>query len=223
MNPLGLISIIVVLVVVGLLVWEFYVCEGAHLGPRVVIGLYDLAATRYDRIKQFDPDWERRFVGEPIAAAVEQLVGARLLDAGAGTGRVARSLLPLLETRLQLVCLEPSRKMLALGRRQAPGGLWLRGRADPLPFADDTFDIVVSLEMIEFTPDPEGTLRELVRVLRPGGSLLVTNRVGREAPLMLGRTFRRASFPQRLNALGLDDVILYPWQVEYDLAWAVKV
>jgi ubiquinone/menaquinone biosynthesis C-methylase UbiE len=221
MNPLWLVGAAVVLVV-GLLVWEFYICEGAHLGPRVVIGMYDLAATRYDRIKQFDPDWETRFVGEPIAGTIEQLAGAVVLDAGAGTGRVARALLPLAGPDLRLICLEPSRKMLGLGRERAPGGLWLRGRADPLPFADDCFDIVVSLEVIEFTPHPEQTLRELVRVLRPGGSLLVTNRVGREAPLILGRTFRRVSFPDRLRKLGLRDVILYPWQVEYDLAWAWK-
>ncbi len=220
MNPLWLVGLVVVLV--ALLVWEFYVCEGAHFGPRVVIRMYDLAATRYDKIKQFDPDWETRFVGEPIANAIEQLAGARVLDVGAGTGRVARALLPLVDPGLQLVCLEPSRRMLALGRERAPRGLWLRGRVDPLPFADGTFDVVVSLEVIEFTPHPDRSLRELVRVLRPGGSLLITNRVGREAPLILGRTFRRASFPERLNALGLQDVILYPWQVEYDLAWAWK-
>ena len=221
MNPLWLVVLVAVLVV-ALLAWEFYVCEGAHFGPRVVIGMYDLAATHYDRIKQFDRDWETRFVGEPIANAIEQLAGARVLDVGAGTGRVARALLPLVGPDLQLVCLEPSRRMLALGRERAPGGIWLRGRVDPLPFANSSFDIVVSLEVIEFTPHPELTLRELVRVLRPGGSLLVTNRVGRVAPLILGRTFRPASFPLRLNALGLQDVILYPWQVEYDLAWAWK-
>jgi SAM-dependent methyltransferase len=221
MSPLWLVGVVLLLITAAL-IWEFYICEGAHLGHRVVVGMYDLAATRYDRIKQFDPDWERRFVGEPIANAIEQLAGARVLDAGAGTGRVARAVLPLVDPSLRLVCLEPSRKMLRLGRQRAPGGLWLRGRADPLPFANSTFDIVVSLEMIEFSPAPEQTLRELVRVLRPGGSLLVTNRVGREAPLMLGRTFRRGAFPERLNDLGLHDVILYPWQVEYDLAWAVK-
>jgi ubiquinone/menaquinone biosynthesis C-methylase UbiE len=210
------------IVIVALLVWEFYICEGTHFGPRVVIGMYDLAATRYDRIKQFDSDWETRFVGEPIANAIEQLAGARVLDVGAGTGRVARALLPLVDAQLRLVCLEPSRRMLALGQQGAPRGLWVRGRVDPLPFADDAFDLVVSLEVIEFTPRPAETLRELMRVLRPGGSLLVTNRVGREAPLILGRTFRPRSFIEQLQDLGLQDVILYPWQVEYDLAWASK-
>jgi len=206
----------------ALLFWEFYICEGAHLGPGVVIRMYDIAAGRYDRIKDFDPQWETRFVGEPIAGAIMKLSDARVLDAGAGTGRVARALLPLTGPDLRLVCAEPSRGMLRLGRRQAPRALWVRGRADPLPFADGAFDVVVSLELIEFTPRPSETLRELVRVLRPGGNLLVTNRVGREAPWILGRTVRREVFPDVLRALGLQDVILYPWQVEYDLAWAWK-
>jgi SAM-dependent methyltransferase len=221
MSPI-LIAGVVIAVVAGLLFWELFVCEGTHLGPRVVIGMYDLAAGAYDRIKQFDPAWEARFVGEPIAGAIEQLDGARILDAGAGTGRVARALLPMVGDGARLVCAEPSAGMLERGRRLAPGGLWVRGRADPLPFADESFDVVVSLELLEFTPRPRETLRELVRVLRPGGNLLVTNRIGREARLILGRTVPRDDFPPVLRSLGLRDVILYPWQVEYDLAWAWK-
>lgn len=216
---------VIILIALGLLVlvvWEFYICEGAHLGPGVVIRLYDLAAGRYDRIKQFDPDWESRFVGEPIAGAVGQLFGALVLDVGAGTARVARAFLPQAPVDTRLVCLEPSRKMLGLGRQAAPGGLWARGRADPLPFGAGTFDVVVSLELLEFTPQPRRTIEELVRVLRPGGSLIVTNRIGREARLIFGRTFARETFPSVLRAAGLQDVILYPWQVEYDLAWAWK-
>jgi len=212
----------VVVVILGLLLWEIYICEGAHLGPGAVIRLYDLAAGRYDRIKQFDPEWEARFVGEPIANAIQNLDDALVLDAGAGTGRVARALLPLAGGDLRLVCLEPSRGMLTRGRGFAPQARWVRGRADPLPFAEGSFDVVVSLELIEFTPRPRETLRELVRVLRPGGSLLVTNRIGREARWILGRTVPRQAFPAVLQSLGLRDVILYPWQVEYDLAWAWK-
>lgn len=216
------IVIVIAVVLMLILVWEFYICEGAHLGPGAVISLYDWAAGRYDGIKQFDPEWEARFVGEPIASAVGQLRGARVLDVGAGTGRVARALLPQAPPDLRLVCAEPSRAMLSRGRKEAPGAEWLRARAVPLPFASGVFDIVVSLELLEFTPHPRQTIQELVRVLRPGGSLLITNRIGREAPFIFGRTFRRDSFPGVLEASGLKDVILYPWQVEYDLAWAWK-
>lgn len=81
------------LVLLGLLLyWELVIAEGVHLGPRVVVWLYDLAAPRYERIKKFDPAVEDEFLGLPI---VVELIDAnaespRVLDVAAGTGRVAR-------------------------------------------------------------------------------------------------------------------------------------
>jgi ubiquinone/menaquinone biosynthesis C-methylase UbiE len=220
-----MIPLIVILVLLtALLVWEIWVCEGAHLGRRFVVAMYDLAADHYDSIKNFDADWERRFLGEALAGAIGSMPGARLLDVGAGTGRVGRALLPATNFDGLLVCLEPSRRMLALGRRLTahPGVAWLRGWAVPLPFPSGSFDFVVSLEMLEFSPKPKETVRELARVLRPGGWLLVTNRVSRDAPLILGRTVRRREFASFLESFDLRDVEIVPWQVDYDLAWAHK-
>jgi hypothetical protein len=71
-----MIVLILGLVLVGaLLVWELWICEGAHLGRRFVVSMYDLAADRYDSIKHFDPDWERRFLGEALAGAIGSLPG----------------------------------------------------------------------------------------------------------------------------------------------------
>ena len=210
--------------IAALLVWELWVCEGAHLGRRFVVSMYDLAADRYDSIKHFDPAWERRFLGEALAGAIGSLPGARLLDVGAGTGRTGRALLPVTELDGLLVCLEPSRRMLSLGRRLTahPAVAWVRGWSLPLPFPAATFDFVVSLEMLEFTPTPRRTVQEFVRVLRPGGWLLITNRVSRDARWIFGRTVRRADFPAFLESVGLDDIDVLPWQVDYDLAWAHK-
>jgi len=209
---------------VGLTIWELWICEGAHLGRGFVVWLYDLAAFRYDKIKQFDPIWERRFLGEPLAAVSSGIKNAHILDIGAGTGRISRALYPLQTFQGMLTSLEPSRRMLALGRRLTPPGStnWVQSWSVPLPFAEGSFEIVVSLEMLEFTPKPLVTLTEMVRVLCPGGWLLVTNRIGREAPFILGRTYRRDDFPQLLKNLGLQDITVYPWQVNYDLAWARK-
>ena len=61
----------IVLLIAGLIgliaVWELWICEGAHLGRRAVVFLYDLTARRYERIKRFDPAWERQYLGEPFA------------------------------------------------------------------------------------------------------------------------------------------------------------
>lgn len=210
--------------IVGLAIWELWICEGAHLGRGFVVWLYNLAAFRYEKIKQFDPVWERRFLGEPLAAVSSVMKNARILDIGAGTGRISRALYPLQTFQGMVTSLEPSRRMLALGRRLTPPGrtTWVQAWSVPLPFAEGSFEIVVSLEMLEFTPKPLVTLTEMVRVLCPGGWLLVTNRIGRDAPFILGRTYRRDDFPQLLKNLGLQDITVYPWQVNYDLAWARK-
>jgi SAM-dependent methyltransferase len=97
-----------------------------------------------------------------------------------------------------------------------------RGWALPLPFPSGAFDFVVSLEMLEFTPNPRRTVQEFVRVLRPGGWLLITNRVSRDARWILGRTIRRTDFSPFLESAGLNDIDVFPWQVDYDLAWARK-
>jgi ubiquinone/menaquinone biosynthesis C-methylase UbiE len=203
------------------LVWELWVCEGAHLGRRFVVWLYDLSAARYDGIKRFDPDWERRFLGEPVKRVVGGLPQARLLDIGAGTGRLGRALAGSGTLPGGLYAVEPARAMLARGRRLAPAH-WVRAWAVPLPFRAGAFDLVASLEVLEFTPSPRRTLAEMIRVLRPGGWLLVTNRVGRQAPWILGRTFRRPQLRPLLAGLGLEEIEIFVWQVEYDLVWARK-
>jgi SAM-dependent methyltransferase len=91
-----------------------------------------------------------------------------------------------------------------------------------LPFENDTFDAVTCLEALEFTPDPREILAELVRVLRPGGVLLTTNRVGRDAKLLPGRAFPREEFKDLLRQLPLEDVKAQIWQMDYDLVWAIK-
>jgi hypothetical protein len=62
----------------------------------------------------------------------------------------------------------------------------------------------------------------MVRVLRPGGWLLITNRVGWEARLIPGHTWTRAQLVSTLRRLPLTDISVRPWQSYYDLAWARK-
>jgi SAM-dependent methyltransferase len=217
--------LIIFLVIIGILAfWELRISEGAHLGRRFVVWLYDLAAERYDGIKEFDFDWENRILGEPIADILMGLEDARVLDMGAGTGRLSRTMLPIVKFRGSITNLEPSKKMLALGRQltSSDRAAWLRGYAVPLPFEGSTFDLVACLEVLEFTPDPKATLHELIRVLMPGGWLIITNRVGWEAKWIFGRTLPRERFGSFLQAAGLENVSIYPWQVDYDLAWAQK-
>jgi len=212
------------LILILLLFWELRVCEGAHLGRRFVTWLYDLTASRYDKIKSFDFDWEKRFLGEPISEMLSVFPDVRLLDVGAGTGRLSRTLLSQWNFNGLIVNLEPSKAMLSIGSQltrsnQMP---WVRAYAVPLPFESNSFDIVTSLEVLEFTPNPRTTLLELVRVLHPGGWLLISNRISWEARWIFGHSFQRKAFPTVMEQAGLIDVNVVPWQMDYDLAWARK-
>ena len=222
------IALAVASVLLALLYWELIIAEGAHLGAGVVVWLYDLTAPWYDRIKQFDLEVEGGTLGLPLATALVELEGPLVLDVAAGTGRVGRALLrePAFDGRV--VNLDLSARMLAQGRHvcatlDGAGRLdWLRAPVAALPFPSETFDAVTCLEALEFLPDSRAALAECVRVLRPGGLLLVTNRVGGDAWLLPGKTLRPETFEQVLRALPLCEVDVQPWQVEYDLAWALK-
>ena len=214
------------LLVAGLLYWQLIIAEGTYLGPRVVTFLYDLIAPTYEEVKQFDLAYEQWFLGLPLARALETVPAPLVLDVGTGTGRLPRALLFQPAFQGQVIGLDLSRRMLAEAARR----LRLYGRqvvliwqdAQTLPFPDETFDGVTCLEVLEFTPRPRAVLRELVRVLRPGGVLLISNRIGRDAALLPGRAFPRPVLEEVLASLPLEDVQIRPWQEDYDLVWALK-
>jgi ubiquinone/menaquinone biosynthesis C-methylase UbiE len=209
-------------IIITLAIWELWVCEGTHLGKHFVIWMYDLAASQYDRIKGFETIWERQYLGKPVVKTLGGLTDPKILDVGAGTGRLARSVFQIPEFLSPVICLEPSKRMISQGRTKTPDGLalWVQSWADPLPFPENAFDLVSLLEVLEFTPHPDRTLRELARVMRPGGWLLITNRVGKEAPWILGKTQSREVFPEKLEKAGFSSIETFPWQVDYDLIWA---
>ena len=178
-----MIHLALVLAVVALLAaltyWELVLAEGVHLGPRVVASLYDLVARRYDGIKQFDPAYEECFIGEPLALALSLLHSPLVLDVATGTGRLPRTLLAQPNFAGHIIGLDSSRAMLVQATLNTSDRLTLIWQnATRLPFDDNTFDAVTCLEALEFMPDTFKALGEIVRVLRPGGVLLVTNRVG---------------------------------------------
>ncbi len=209
-----------------LLYWQLILAEGTYLGPRVVVLLYDWSAHIYERVKQFDAGDEQWFLGLPLAHALGVIPAPLVLDVATGTGRLPRALLRQPAFNGRVIGLDLSRRMLREAvRRTAQFAdrltyIWQDARC--LPFDDDTFDAVTCLEALEFTPNPRAVLAELVRVLRPGGVLLVTNRIGHDAKFLPGRAFPRDEFECLLHEFPLEELRVGPWQMDYDLAWAVK-
>ena len=94
---------------------------------------------------------------------------ARVLDAGCGSGRTLQELVRFGEVS----GIELNRDAADVAR--ARGDFDVRiGRLEELPWDPGTFDLITCLDVIEHTPDDRVTLRELARVTRPGGWLLVT-------------------------------------------------
>jgi ubiquinone/menaquinone biosynthesis C-methylase UbiE len=214
-------------VVVGALAyWELVVAEGVHLGPRIVTLLYDLVARRYNSIKQFTPPYEEWFLGEPLAQALKAGEPSLVLDVATGTGRLPTTLLKQAGFRGRVIGLDSSRAMLAQAARDthsiADRLTLIWHSVQRLPFDDGVFDAVTCLEALEFFPDTRKALKEMQRVLRPGGLLLATNRVGLWAKFLPGHTQNRSAFEAMLAVMGMVDIRTQTWQVEYDLVWAIK-
>jgi len=112
-----------------------------------------------------DPRW-RRF----LVSRVEAGPGERVLDVATGTAAVARELVR--QKGCSVVGLDQSPDMLAEARRRVNGNIELvEGSADSLPFADGEFDGLTFTYLLRYVDDPQTTLRELARVVRPGGTI----------------------------------------------------
>jgi ubiquinone/menaquinone biosynthesis C-methylase UbiE len=221
-----LLLILACVVIVLVVYWQLIIAEGVYLGPRVVRLLYDWTARRYDRTKGFDTADEDYFLGHPLAVALSARRRPVVLDVATGTGRLPLTLLRQPGFNGQVFGLDRSTQMLCVAQQHlascaAPSGLLL-APAVPLPIADERCEAVTCLEALEFFPNAAVALKEMVRVLRPGGWLLITNRVGWEAQLMPGHTWPRAELILILRQLSLTDISVRPWQVYYDLVWARK-
>jgi len=130
-------------------------------------------------------------LGLPLARALAVIPNPIVLDVATGTGRLPRAVLRQPGFDGRVIGLDLSRRMLhqatELSAQFADRTTYLWETALHLPFDDNVFDAVSCLEALEFTPHPHSVLAEIVRVLRPGGVFLVTNRIGKDAKLLPGR------------------------------------
>lgn len=95
----------------------------------------------------------------------------RVLDVGCGTGHQMRALTA---KGYEVSGVDGSEEMLRYAEQNNPGATLRRGDIESLPFEDSSFDAVISIEVLRYVPDPLQSLREIVRVLRPGGTCIVT-------------------------------------------------
>lgn len=121
---------------------------------------YDALATEYDAGRiGYSNDVYNTLVGYGLHQRCE------ILDIGCGSGLASR---PLIENAFRVTGVDESDALLALARQNLPAAKWVKGRAEKLPFPDQSFDVVISAQAFHHF-DREAAMREIVRVLRPGG------------------------------------------------------
>ncbi len=125
----------------------------------------------------YDRRW-RHYVDVSVGRTLEALeLGGdeRVLDVGCGTG-VLLERLGSAHPGLALHGVDPTEAMLDRARERSEGRVELkRGEAEALSFADDVFDVVVSVSALHYFSDARRAISEMGRVLRPGGTLVVTD------------------------------------------------
>ncbi len=92
----------------------------------------------------------------------------RVLDVATGTGAVA---LELSKTGCHVVGLDQSGEMLAVAKRRLPEVEFVEASAEELPFEDASFEALTVTYLLRYVDDPGATLRELARVVKPGGAI----------------------------------------------------
>ena len=143
---------------------------GLDKQPQDVAKMFDDVAEKYDitnDILSFGQDrrWRKRVVD-----LVAPQRGEKILDLAAGTGTSSQ---PFADAGAMVVPCDFSIGMLEVGKRDRPRLAFTAGDGTKMPFADDTFDAVTISFGLRNIVDPIAGLRELLRVTRPGGRLVV--------------------------------------------------
>jgi demethylmenaquinone methyltransferase/2-methoxy-6-polyprenyl-1,4-benzoquinol methylase len=132
--------------------------------------MFDAVADRYDRMNAVMTGGQERRWRRVVAAALRLQPGDRVLDLAAGTGA---SSVPFREHGADVVACDFSLGMLRVGRARHPALAMVAGDALRLPFRDRAFDAVTMSFGLRNVADVDATLRELARVTRPGGRLVI--------------------------------------------------
>ncbi len=176
--------------------------------PEPVVSAASYARWRASTLGRITERVETRLV----SALAGDLHDRRVLDVGTGDGTYA---IAAALGGADVSALDPQAAMLArAAERAAARGVTLdlhEGRVEAMPFADASFDVVIAVTVLCFVPDPAHALREMARVLAPGGRLVLGElarysswAAERRVRGWLGaRTWRRARFSSRRDLCGL--------------------
>ena len=138
--------------------------------PSHVSSMFDEVAPRYDCTNDVLSMGQARLWRRAVTRTIAPRPGMRILDLGAGTGTSSE---PLADAGADVVPADFSEGMLAEGRRRRPDMPFTHADAMDLPFEDASFDVTTISFALRNVADPAMALREMARVTRPGGRLVL--------------------------------------------------
>jgi len=164
--------------------------------------LFDGLPARYDALEELLSFGQNRRWRTAIVDAVAQARPRTVLDVATGTAGVALMLAR--RTGAEVTGVDLTEEMLRRGRDRVLAADEVRGRvrlaaarAEQLPFADETFDALTFTYLLRYVADPAAILRELARVVRPGGTVASLEFAVPPAPVWLPawRLYTRVVLP----------------------------
>jgi ubiquinone/menaquinone biosynthesis C-methylase UbiE len=154
--------------------------ESLNVQPRTgaagaIVEFFDQRAADYDReyAEETPAGYALRVRRRKVLELFDRS-GGDVLDVGCGPGVMTEELL---NRGCRFWGVDPSANMIAIGRTrfgESDRVHFLQGDAEGLEFADDTFDAVFCMGVIDSVPDGPKAIQEMVRVLKPGGTLILT-------------------------------------------------
>lgn len=211
--------VLVGLVVAGLLIILFVLlADGRYFGKRLMYWFYDRVGpavfSAHSEVKQW------RLLVESMGLRGNESV----LDVGTAVGDLPLGIASTPDYRGQVVGVDWSPRMIELAQEEA-SRRGLEGRVqfeivdvrEGLPFAAEEFDVIVCLGLLETLPGPEEVLKELKRVLRGDGVMVLSlyqRWAARSAALSLGW------YERHLGTLGLDELKVVPCRGHHDVVIA---
>lgn len=219
-----IIGIAVVLVLLFLLDREIYRYEGIHIGPRLQAWLYDRWAEKYDHDKKDGQLQDVEMLAKPLLTKLTEVPEPFILDVATGTGRLPFVVASQPEFTGHIIAVDISHGMLKQAAKKiAPHQSrveLMKYDSFPLPFPDETFDVVSCVEALELIGEKQAAIQELARVLRPGGTLLTsrgTEESGRGIVVISAEMLTSL-----LKTSGFEDIEITPWWRVFNRVFARK-
>jgi ubiquinone/menaquinone biosynthesis C-methylase UbiE len=218
------IGVAILVVVLFILDREIYRYEGIHIGPRLQAYLYDRWAKNYDKAKKASQQEDTVMLARPLLEKISEVPAPLVLDVATGTGRLPFALFSQADFAGNVIAVDISFGMLeqAFNKLASHHGRFtlLQYKTFPLPFQDETFDVVCCVEALELIGEKQAAVTELARLLRPGGVLL-TSRGTEES----GRgivVISKNILTSLLQNAGFDEVEIVPWWKVFNRVFARK-